>query len=203
MNLNLFDNNFTIVKCILKNKYEIKIMIDNDSNNYEFIDFVIAYEICEILKCVFVKLIKYRMTKDYDEKTNFFIIYVIYFRMKIDLHIENLVALIITLLINHSMILKRFWMIKHEIIIDVTIKQYDEKIVKWRKNHCDHLKAFDHSFSIMSITNLSNDIKKNFSAMISTKILKRNSDSRFWKKNLNKIETFIIFVFQKKQTTKN
>ena len=63
LNLNLFDNNFTIVKYILKDKYEIKIMINNNSNDYEFINFVIVYEICEILKCVFVKLMKYRMIK--------------------------------------------------------------------------------------------------------------------------------------------
>ena len=107
MNLNLFDSNFTTVKYILKNKYEIKIMIDNDSDEYEFINFVITYEICEIFECVFVKLMKYRIIKNYDEKTNFFIIHVIYFKMKINLHAKSLVALMITFLINHSMILKR------------------------------------------------------------------------------------------------
>ena len=107
MNLNLFDSNSTIVKCILENKYEIKIMIDSDSDDYEFIDFVIAYEVCETLECVSVELIKYRMTKKYDGRTDFFIIHVIYFRMKIDFHIENLVALMITFLINHSVILGR------------------------------------------------------------------------------------------------
>ena len=43
MNFNLFDNNFTIMKCILKDKYKIKIIIDNDSDNYELINFIIAY----------------------------------------------------------------------------------------------------------------------------------------------------------------
>ena len=108
MNLNLFDSNFTIMKCILKNKYEIKIIIDNNLDDYEFINFVIAYEICEIFECVFVKLMKYRVTKKYDEKTNSFIIHVIYFRMKINFHIESFTTLIITSLINHLMILKRF-----------------------------------------------------------------------------------------------
>ena len=105
-------------------------MINNNWNNYESINFVIAYETCEIFECVFVKLIKYHITKHYNEKTNFFIIYVIYFKMKISFHIENFVALIITLLINYLMILKCSWMIKHEIIINVAIKQYNEKIIK-------------------------------------------------------------------------
>ena len=96
------------MKCILKNKYEIKIMINNNSDDYKFINFVIAYEICEIFECVFVKVMKYRITKNIMKKTNFFIIHVIYFKMKIDLHIKNFVALIITFLINHSIILKRF-----------------------------------------------------------------------------------------------
>ena len=149
---------------------------------YEFINFVIAHEICEIFECVFVKLMKYRMTKNYDEKTSFFIIHVIYFKMKIDSHIESFVALIITSLTNHLVILERPWMIKHEIIINVAVKQYDEKIIKWRKNHCDHLKIFKYSFSIVSSTNLYIDTKKNTFVMISTKILKRNSNFRFWKK---------------------
>ena len=50
MNLNLFDSSFITVKYILKNKYEIKIMIDNNLNNYEFINFVIAYKIYEIFE---------------------------------------------------------------------------------------------------------------------------------------------------------
>ena len=85
---------------------------NNNSNNYEFIDFVIAHKICETFECAFVELMKYCMTKNYDERTSFFITHVIYFRMKIDFHIENLVALIITFLINHSIILERFWIIK-------------------------------------------------------------------------------------------
>ena len=197
MNLNLFDSNSTIVKCTLEDKYEIKIMIDNDSDDYEFIDFVIAYEICETLECASVKLIKYRMTKKYDERTNSFITHVIYFKMKINLHIENFVALMITFLINHSVILRRPWMIKHEIIIDVAVKQYDEKIMKWRKNHCDHLSAPNRSFSIMPSADLHNNTKKNPSSITPTKILKKNSDIRFWKKNLNKIKTFITFVLRK------
>ena len=195
MNLNLFDNNFTIMKCILKNKYEIKIMIDNNLDNYKFINFVIAYEICEILECVFVKLIKYCITENYDKRTNFFIIYVIYFRIKIDLHIKNFAALMITFLINHLIILKRFWMIRYKIIIDVAIKQNDENIMKWRKNYYNHLKTFDHLFLIMLSVNLRIDTKKNPFAMTLKRILKRNSNFRLWKKNLNKIETFIIFVF--------
>ena len=130
MNLNLFDNNFTIVKYILKNKYKIKIIINNDLNNYEFINFMIAHEIYEIFECVFVKLMKYCMTKKYDEKTNSFIIYVIYFKMKINLYIKNFAILMIMSLINHLMILERFWVIKHKMIINIAIKQYDKKIMK-------------------------------------------------------------------------
>ena len=48
------------------------------------------------------------MIKKYNEKTNFFIIHVIYFRIKINFHIENFIALMITFLINYLMILRRF-----------------------------------------------------------------------------------------------
>ena len=88
-------------------------------------------------------------------------------------------------------------MIKHKIIIDVAAKQYDEKIIKWRNNHCDYWNASDHSFSIMPSTDFNFNTKKNSSSRISTKILKRNSDFRLWKKNLNKIKTFIFSCFEK------
>ena len=203
MNLSLFDSNFTIVKCILRDKYEIKVMIDSGSDDYEFIDFVIAHEICETFECAPVELIKYRMAKEYDGRTDSFIIHVIYFRMKIGPHTENLAALMITFLVNHSVILGRPWMIKHEIIIDVAVKQYGERVVKWRKNHCDHLDASNRSFSIMSSVDFHNNTKEDSSSVTSTKILERNSDIRFWKKDLNKIKTFIVFVLRKGQTAKN
>ena len=202
MNLNLFNSNFTIVKCILKNRYKIKIMIDNDSDDYEFINFVIAYEICEILECAFVKLMKYCMIKKYNEKTNSFITHAIYFRMKINDHTKNFAALMITLLINHSMILRRPWMIKHEIIIDVAVKQYDKKIIKWRKNHCDHLKIFDHLFLIVSSADLNINTNENSFAWISTKILRRNSNFRFWKKKFEQNQNVHVFCVLKKSNSK-
>ena len=107
INLNLFDNNFTIVKCSLEDKYEIKIKIDNNLNDYEFINFVIAHEIFKIFECVFVKSMKYRVTKKYDKKTNSFIIYVICFKMKINPYTENFATLIITSLINYLIMLRR------------------------------------------------------------------------------------------------
>lgn len=65
--LHLFDNQFIVEKCILK-KYKIKIIINNDLNNYEFVNLMIAQKICETLNCVLIKLIKYKTTKNYDKK---------------------------------------------------------------------------------------------------------------------------------------
>ena len=79
----------------------------------------------------------------------------------------------------------------------------------WRKNNemtKKSLRSFKNIWSFIfdrAVNKSSYQNKKNPLAMISTKILKRNLDFQFWKKNLNKIETFIIFVLRKNQTKKN
>ena len=59
VDLQLFDNYSIIKKCTLKNKYKIIVMMNTESNNYKFINFVIAQKICGTLKIEFVKLMKY------------------------------------------------------------------------------------------------------------------------------------------------
>ena len=73
-------------------------MIDTKSNDYEFLNFVIAQKFCETLKIEFVELIKYQITKKYNDKMKFFITHVIYSKMTIKFHSKNLTSLMIIFL---------------------------------------------------------------------------------------------------------
>ena len=107
VDLRLFDSQSVIEECILEDKYKITAMLNTGSDDYEFINLVIAQKACETLKIEPVELIKYRIAKKYDDKIKFFITHVIYSRMTIESHSKSLTPLMITFLTNHSVILNR------------------------------------------------------------------------------------------------
>ncbi len=84
------------MNCILDNKYYTRAMINNDCTEYFFVDRSIAHEICEIFRINFVKLLKSRKIKKYNDQSNEFVIHVIYSFMIIMNHIENSTSLMIT-----------------------------------------------------------------------------------------------------------
>jgi NMD protein affecting ribosome stability and mRNA decay len=93
----LFDNKLIIVDCILdlKDKYKIKIMIDNENIDYSFIDIDIAHKVCELLRIEFLQLNKSREMKNYDERRNKDIIHVIYSFMTIEDHTKSCTSMMI------------------------------------------------------------------------------------------------------------
>jgi hypothetical protein len=105
----LFDDKSIIVDCILdfKDKYKIKIMIDNECIDYSFIDIDIAHKVCELLRIESLQLNKSREVKDYDERRNKDIIHVIYSFMTIQDHTESCISIMIIELDQHSIILDK------------------------------------------------------------------------------------------------
>ena len=77
VDLQLFDSYSIVEKCMLENQYKTLTMIDFESDDYDFIDPVTAQKVCDKLEIVFIELIKYRMTKRYNEKKGTSIIHVI------------------------------------------------------------------------------------------------------------------------------
>ena len=81
----------------------------------------------------FQKLIKVKLTRDYNEKTDIFIPHVVYSIMIVNKHRKVLTSLLITKLKNHKLILEKFWMKKHKIILNII----NDLLTFW-SNHCDH-----------------------------------------------------------------
>lgn len=204
VDLQLFDSQSIIEKSKLKNKYKIVVMINTESNDYEFIDFVIAQKACEALNIKLVELIKYRIAKEYNDKTRFFIIHAIYSKITIKFYSKNLTSLMIIFLTNHFVILKQPWIIKHEIIVDVVATNFEKKILKWKKNHCFYLRASKISFLLLSDKkNWSNQKAIETSILRFEKILGKKLDSRIWTKNLIRFETLMASIKFKKRNVKD
>jgi hypothetical protein len=122
-------------------------MIDNDCIDYSFIDINIAHKMCELLSIVFLKLNKSREVKNYDERRSKNIIHVIYSFMIIQNHTKSSIFMMIIKLDQHSIILNKSWMKKH----DVNYHDHDDSI-SFHFDHCIHLEAFKYSFSNQSQT---------------------------------------------------
>ena len=125
-----------IINCTLSfndNRHKLKILIDIDATDYVFIDREIAQLVCNILSMKSISLLKSKSFTEFDDHQTSSIIHVIYFKLTIKLHFELIVLLFIIDLSNHSIILEKLWMNKHEIILNMT---YDKLIFKSFK--CNH-----------------------------------------------------------------
>ena len=154
---NMFDffiKRFLIINCTLSfndNRHRLEALIDTDATDYAFIDREIAQLVCNMLNMKSVSLLKSKSLIEFDDRHVSSIIHVIYFKLTIELHFELTALLLIIDLSNHSIILKKSWMNKHEIILNMT---YDKLIFKsFKCNHHNNifnkaiqirrLKAFD------------------------------------------------------------
>ena len=117
----LFNERAFDILCILKNKNELKItvLLNIDNSKHAFIDKEFARKICDKLNISFQELIKVKLIRKYDEKTDVAIIYVIYFILFVNDHRKNLTFLLIIKLKNHKLILKKSRMKKHELILNM------------------------------------------------------------------------------------
>ena len=122
-----------IISCILffdNNQHKLETLIDIDATEYAFIDKQIAQLVCDMLHMKFVSLLKSKFLIEFDDRHVSSITHVIYFKLTIELHFELIALLLIIDLNNHSIILEKSWMNKHEIILNMT---YDKLIFKFFK----------------------------------------------------------------------
>jgi hypothetical protein len=141
--------------------------------------------------------------------------------MIIQNHIENSISMMIIKLDQHSIILKKSWIKKHE----MSYHEHDDSIL-FHFNHCNHLNAFDRSYSNQTQTKKKNFFSKkiffNQSEIIENKeikiffektnnsktILRRSVDlnkrlierrmNESWRKKLKKSRNVFIKNFEKR-----
>ena len=95
--------------CTLENKNEFKTtaLLNTDSSEYAFIDKKFARKICDKLNISSQELIKIKLIREYDEKTDVAITHVIYFILTVNDHRKSLTSLLIIKLRNHKLILEK------------------------------------------------------------------------------------------------
>ncbi len=200
-------------------------MINNDCIDYFFIDINIAHKMCESLNINSLKLNKSREVKKYDERRSKNIIHAIYSFMIIQDHTKSFISMMIIKFDQHSIILKKSWMKKH----NVNYHDHDDSI-SFYFDHCSHLEASKHSYSNQKTKKKVSFRKRNFldqskmkiesienkeikifleknnnsktilkkSIEFSKTLIKRRRINESWRKKLRKIKTSLSKVLRKR-----
>ena len=117
-----------------------------DCIDYSFIDQNLAQIICDRLEMIFISLFKFRNVRKFDDNVFFyFIIYALYFILIVQNHIEFITFMLITSFDQHQIILNKFWMNNHEVMLNM---QFDR--LWFKLNVCDHYDSFFIEFVFFS-----------------------------------------------------
>jgi bifunctional DNA-binding transcriptional regulator/antitoxin component of YhaV-PrlF toxin-antitoxin module len=203
----LFDDKSVIENCILEIRFNTKAMIDNDCIEYSFINTVVAQQMCETLGITSLRLNKSREVKKYDERRDKNITHAIYSSMIIRNHTKSSTSLMIIELDQHSIILEKSWMRKHE------VSYHDHSdIISFKTGFCTHMRASEFLFLIQFIEKTLNHDLMKIKEFKSIAILKRSSQSTFnerrrkfnesWRKKLEKIKTSLSEIRTKESFDK-
>ena len=135
-NFNKFENNFLIFKVILSSnnvKHVIKTLKNIDVSDYSFIDQDIAHIICDKLKFVLVSLFKFKHFVCFDDRMIKFVIHAIYFTFIVKNHNEFICFMFVIHIKNHSLILKKLWINRHNVIFD-----FKNDFIRFKFERCFH-----------------------------------------------------------------
>ena len=106
---NLFNDRAFETVCKLKNNDEFKTsdLLNIDSTKHAFIDKKFARKVCKKLQIALQQLLKFKLIREFDDKSKVTVTHVIYSIMTVNKHRKNLTSLLITKLRNHKLILEK------------------------------------------------------------------------------------------------
>ena len=111
-------------------------LIDIDVSDYAFINEEIAQKICHKLKLTLVSLARFKRVLNFEKTKIKSITHQILLKMILQNHFEFSTFLFIIKINQHSLILDKFWMNKHEVIFNMI---NDE--CYFTSSHCDHVET--------------------------------------------------------------
>ena len=141
------------------------------------------------MQIAFQQLLKLKFIREFDDKSKITVTHVIYFIMTVNKHRKNLISLLITKLRNHKLILKRLWMKRHDIILNMI----NDFFTFW-SDHCDHFDVYIHEnknemnvdFNMQTSVKSQINFEKINSISSSINIMKRKTSSSSSIKNEEK-----------------
>ncbi len=125
MSDNSFASESLTTECVLSSNeisYSLKSLIDIEAADYSFIDEVIAQIVCDQLQIESLTLIKAKSIREFDDHyAKKFITHAIYSNLTVLDHTIDTASMLIIRLDQHQMILKKTWMNKIGLVIDMRI----------------------------------------------------------------------------------
>ncbi len=125
MSDDFFASESLTIECVLSNNkisYSLKSLIDIKAADYSFIDEVIAQIVYDQLQIKSLTLIKAKSIQEFDDHyAKKLITHVIYSNLTVQDHMIDTAFMLITQLNQHQMILKKTWMNKINLVIDMWI----------------------------------------------------------------------------------
>ncbi len=113
---------YVVKETIITISYSLKSLIDIKAADYSFIDEVIAQIVYDQLQIEFLTLIKAKSIREFnDHYAKKLITHVIYSNLTVQNHTIDTTFMLITWLNQHQMILKKTWMNKINLVIDMQI----------------------------------------------------------------------------------
>ena len=111
-------------------------LIDIDVSDYAFISEEIAQKVCHKLELIFVSLARLKRILNFEETKIKSITHQILLKMILQNHFELSISLFIIKINQHSFILNKSWMNRHEVILNMISDE-----CYFTSNHCDHVEA--------------------------------------------------------------
>ncbi len=119
----LFASKSLTTECVLSSNeisYSLKSLIDTEATDYSFIDELIAQNVCDHLQIKSLSLIKFKSIRRFnDHYAKKLITHAIYSNLTVQNHMKRFIFMLITRLSQHQMILKKTWMNKIKVTIDM------------------------------------------------------------------------------------
>ncbi len=119
----LFASKSLTTECVLSNNeisYSLKSLIDTEAADYSFIDELIAQNVYNHLQIESLSLIKFKSIREFDDYyAKKLITHAIYSNLTFQDHMKCFTSMLITWLNQHQMILKKTWMNKIKMTIDM------------------------------------------------------------------------------------
>ena len=137
---NKFTNNSLVIQCTLvfdKYEHNVQTLMNTNVIEFVFIDEKIAQLICEKFQINFVIFFWFKHVNEFDDRLIKFIIHVIYFTFTMQNHFELFIFMFITKINVHFLILNKFWMNAHDVMLNM---QIDKIIFKF--DRCIHFETF-------------------------------------------------------------
>ncbi len=100
--------------------FKLRSLIDSDSTIYILIHTKLVDQICQKLEIQLIRLAKEKLIREYDGKlARKIIIHKILLNLTVESHKKLTVSMLIADIDHHDVILKKFWMNKNEILLDM------------------------------------------------------------------------------------